>query len=383
MCLIPGDRRRRPRGPARGRHRPPAGGACDQVSERSWRGLVGYTCRVTVLPAGPAPVDDLGAVAALAARALGRRALGAERCARSNMNAVYFVRLAGGGEVAVRTTPAEWREYVALEVWALHRARTAGVSVPEVLAFELDPPDFPRPYLISRRVAGLPGDSAALTPGDLLACHRDLGRQAARLHAVRLAGFGELTPRPGTPPARLADDPDAFAGPHASLWARLTAGLEALEAKLPDDGRAWPWLERVRRRFEAHRSLFATERASLVHGDLQGKNLLVRDGRITAVLDFECAEAGDPVADFCPMDYWNRQDPARRRAQLEGYLEVAGAHASDAGGALAGVETKLALYELLYGLHRLRESRQWNHPAWAERAYADLARIAGQVDGGT
>jgi aminoglycoside phosphotransferase (APT) family kinase protein len=348
---------------------------------------VGYTCSVTspvtAIPAGPAPADDPEAVAALATRVLGRRALGAERCARSNFNAVYFVRLADGDEVAVRVTRAEWREGVALEAWALRCARQAGVAVPEVLAVGLDPPDFPRPYLITRRVAGLPGDSAELTQGELLTFHHDLGRQAARLHAVRLAGFGDLTPRGGTPAALLSvtsGGPGALVGPQASLWERLTIDLDDLEGKLPDDGRARPWLERVRRRFEAHRPLFAAERAALVHGDLQGKNLLVRGGRVAAVLDFECAEAGDPVQDFCPMDYWNRQDPARRRAQLEGYLEVAGATAAGPVGPLAGFEAKLALYGLLYGLHRLRESRTWNSQSWAERAYADLDRIAGHLD---
>jgi aminoglycoside phosphotransferase (APT) family kinase protein len=345
---------------------------------------MGYTCSVTspvtAIPAGPAPADEPEAVAALAARALGRRALGAERCARSNYNAVYFVRLADGDEVAVRVTRAEWREGVALEAWALRCAREAGVAVPEVLAVGLDPPDFPRPYLISRRVAGLPGDSAELTQGELLTYHRDLGRQAARLHAVRLAGFGELARRQRD--AAGPDAPGLFAGPHASLWERLTIELDDLEGKLPDDGRARTWLERVRRRFEAHRPRFAIERAALIHGDLQGKNLLVRGGRVAAVLDFECAEAGDPVQDFCPMDYWNRQNLARRRAQLAGYLEVAGPAAAGPGGQLAGFETKLALYGLLYGLHRLRESRKWNSPAWAERAYADLARIARQPEAG-
>lgn len=277
---------------------------------------VRYICAVTAIPAGPAPTDDPEAVAALIERALGHRARHPVRCERSNVNAVYFVRL-----------------------------------------------------------PGVPGDSATLTPGELLACHRDLGRQAARLHTVRLAGFGELARRPWTPDERLAGDPGAFVGPHASQWARLTAELEDLEGKLPDDGRARPLLERVQRRFEAHRPLFATGEARLVHGDLQGKNLLVQGGRVTAVLDFECAEAGDPVMDFCPMDYWNRQDPSRRRAQLEGYREEA--------GALAGFETKLALYELLYGLHRLRESREWERTAWAERAYADLARIGLQLDART
>ncbi|MGA4839199.1 aminoglycoside phosphotransferase family protein [Streptomyces sp. G45] len=47
-----------------------------------------------------------------------------------------------------------------------------------------------------------------------------------------------------------------------------------------------------------------------VHADLMPGNLLVRDGRLSAVIDFECAGAGDPACDLIPA--WNLL-PARAR----------------------------------------------------------------------
>src|SRR3546814_4085340 len=38
-----------------------------------------------------------------------------------------------------------------------------------------------------------------------------------------------------------------------------------------------------------------------VHGDVAAANLLVRDGRLAAVLDFGCAAVGDPACDTVPM----------------------------------------------------------------------------------
>jgi hypothetical protein len=35
-----------------------------------------------------------------------------------------------------------------------------------------------------------------------------------------------------------------------------------------------------------------------VHGDVTGSNLLVRDGRLAAVLDFGCSAVGDPACDL-------------------------------------------------------------------------------------
>lgn len=47
-----------------------------------------------------------------------------------------------------------------------------------------------------------------------------------------------------------------------------------------------------------------------VHGDLQGGNLIARDGRLVAVIDFGCLGVGDPAVDL--MVAWNLFDrPAR------------------------------------------------------------------------
>ena len=46
------------------------------------------------------------------------------------------------------------------------------------------------------------------------------------------------------------------------------------------------------------------------HGDLAAENLLVRDGRLTAVLDFGCLSVGDPTVDLIVA--WEVLDPTAR-----------------------------------------------------------------------
>jgi aminoglycoside phosphotransferase (APT) family kinase protein len=46
------------------------------------------------------------------------------------------------------------------------------------------------------------------------------------------------------------------------------------------------------------------------HGDLLPSNLLVRDGRLSAVLDFSCAGVGDPACDLMPA--WTVLTPGTR-----------------------------------------------------------------------
>jgi aminoglycoside phosphotransferase (APT) family kinase protein len=47
-----------------------------------------------------------------------------------------------------------------------------------------------------------------------------------------------------------------------------------------------------------------------IHGDLQGGNLLARDGRLVAVIDFGCLGAGDPACDL--LGAWHLFDAADR-----------------------------------------------------------------------
>lgn len=48
-----------------------------------------------------------------------------------------------------------------------------------------------------------------------------------------------------------------------------------------------------------------------IHGDLQGGNLLARDGRLSAVIDFGCLSTGDPACDL--QAAWNFFEPESRR----------------------------------------------------------------------
>jgi hypothetical protein len=58
-----------------------------------------------------------------------------------------------------------------------------------------------------------------------------------------------------------------------------------------------------------------------VHGDLTGSNLLVRDRRLSAVIDFGCTAIGDPASDLTVA--WTTFDgpsrePFRRKVEVDG-----------------------------------------------------------------
>jgi len=146
---------------------------------------------------------------------------------------------------------------------------------------------FPVPTPVARGAAGegyphewaiytwLDGEDAASVP-------LDLPRAAVDLAAL-LAALGRIDPAGGPPPGnrggplRPRDEPtraaiDALGD--AIDAAAVTAAWEAALAA-PEWDRPPVW----------------------IHGDLDARNLLVRDGRITGVLDWGCACVGDPACD--------------------------------------------------------------------------------------
>ena len=185
-----------------------------------------------------------------------------------------------------------------------HAAFAAGVPTPEPIACGAD-------FLLMRHLPGSAEPAIALAVADPDGLARALAEALARLHRVTPARLA--LPALGAPPVDAA----------AALRARYRAALD----RRP---RAHPVLEW---------GLRALEQApppapiALCHGDFRIGNLLVEDGRLAGVLDWEFARWSDPYEDlgwFC-VRYWRRHAWMReagglvaRDAFLAHYARAAG-----------------------------------------------------------
>ena len=94
-----------------------------------------------------------------------------------------------------------------------------------------------------------------------------------------------------------------------------------------------------------------------VHGDLDARNLLVRHGRLTAVVDFGCLGVGDPACDLAVA--W-KVLPAETRDIFRRALSVDDATWARARGwALSQAVIALAYYTLETNPVLVRESERW------------------------
>ena len=127
--------------------------------------------------------------------------------------------------------------------------------------------------------------------------------------AADLAGFltalGRVDATGGPPPGRH----NFFRGaPLATYEGEALEALDRLGAEVPRDAvmRAWQ---------DAMSTSWGRDPVWL-HGDVATGNLLVRDGRLGAVIDFGCSGVGDPACDTIAWTFLSGESRARFRREL-------------------------------------------------------------------
>lgn len=155
---------------------------------------------------------------------------------------------------------------IARDEFALLRiAHAHGLAVPRPVHLEESGGLFPTPVLVLEYVEG----KTEFAPADLTAYSTQAAGQLARIHAL-----------PALPALSFLPRQDSNVG---SRPARLDATLD--EGRIRDAlGAAWP--------------VPSVQQPVLLHGDYWPGNLLWRDGRLVAVIDWEDARLGDPLADL-------------------------------------------------------------------------------------
>ncbi len=225
---------------------------------------------------GESPPVDVRAARAMARRIIehhfGEKPKRTKHEAGGLSNFVFLVNHAECDFVVrISPDPAKINDFIK-EQWAMTKAREVGVPTPEIL--KVGNEVVPYPYMVSQRVAGR---AATFHPHreEIL---REMGRYAALINSVSTNGFG------GT-----------FDWSSNQLSLNATWG-EFLHKELKFEKRMQtlekqrmlspPRLKKLRTILE--RVAGSRHRATLNHGDIRLKNMIVDDdGCIAAVIDWE------------------------------------------------------------------------------------------------
>ncbi|MGH7121015.1 MAG: phosphotransferase family protein [Acetobacteraceae bacterium] len=165
----------------------------------------------------------------------------------------------------------------AAEFHVLQAMQRAGIAVPAPIALCTDPAVLGASFFVMQRVAGVADPRRLVRDDNLIPDRRAfgaaLGAELARIHAIRPPhpDLGFLGPPPDD---ALASRIDGF-----------RAALDHLAAPQPAIEWVLRWLERNRP---------PPNPMTLVHGDYRIGNIMVVEGKLAAVLDWEFTTWSDP-----------------------------------------------------------------------------------------
>jgi aminoglycoside phosphotransferase (APT) family kinase protein len=176
------------------------------------------------------------------------------------------------------------REYTVMRALA-----DSAVPVPGMVFFCEDESVLGAPFFLMEKVEGEvyrdADQTATLGPAAAAAISDSVAEVLARLHAIEPAavGLGEL------------GRPDGYLERQLRRW---TAAVDD-----SGDGTAIPGIEELSRSLQAE--LPEPAKAAIVHGDYRLDNVIVAGDKVAAVVDWEMATLGDPLADVGMLIcYW-------------------------------------------------------------------------------
>ena len=183
-----------------------------------------------------------------------------------------------GAELSVRLPTGDWyAEQVDKEQrWLPVLAPRLPLPIPVPVARGEPGSGYPYPWSVYRWLDGELASEARIA--DLLRFGTDL--------AGFLVALGRVDPTGGPPPGRHNFHRGA---PLATYEGEALEALDRLGAEVPRDA--------VLRAWDAAMSTSWDRDPVWFHGDVAVGNLLLRDGRLGAVIDFGCSGVGDPACD--------------------------------------------------------------------------------------
>lgn len=198
------------------------------------------------------------------------------------VNAIY--RLGDDLVLRLPRTPAHARPRPWLEhnhTWLAEVAPLLPLEVPGPVALGEPTDDYPFAWPVHRWIDGDSLGTVDLAGSEDAATR--LGELVRTLHASASPGPGDGAPRSAKAISRRTWDP---------VFRKTIEGVRGIDG-IDVDAAIAAW--------DATLSAAAWGRPAVwVHGDLLRDNLLARDGRLVAVIDWECWGAGEPALDLTP-----------------------------------------------------------------------------------
>lgn len=203
---------------------------------------------------------------------------------------IFFTLAHASGEseslVIRKDLPVDYTSNVDFEFPLLQHVFKAGFPVAEPLWLESDPRTFGGRFMVSRRVSGSTDISRwAGDPKAVDKFARQLAKTMVDLHSLKLEQLGYSAEVAARNAGQATLD-------EIERWYRVLVDNRAEREAYPIEEMAVAWLKA-----NIPQTLYSRP-ACLAHGDIGFHNMMIDDGKVTALLDWEFAHIGDPIEDL-------------------------------------------------------------------------------------
>lgn len=213
-------------------------------------------------------------------------------------NEVYDITLKDGQHVILRISNSGYPNFLQ-EKWAIDKVKKLGVPVPEIILIKyLTIEGKEKSLCLMEKVEGEPLERGNVDFDKLdLNLRRSLINQAgeilAKIHSVSTEGFGWIIGA-GKSAFKTSDE----------LLENFINQQEQFEKMAAEENIDKQLIVRAISIIRSFKGLYSKIKPHLNHGDYGHKHFMVKDNRITYILDWGGVRSDTPINDFAWWDYW-------------------------------------------------------------------------------
>jgi aminoglycoside phosphotransferase (APT) family kinase protein len=196
------------------------------------------------------------------------------------------------------------------EKWAVEQCDQVGVPVPRIVLLDRIEKDGSQYNIcVESKLPGTPLDEqegiSEFQRADLL---QQAGGVLSKIHSIPIDGFGQLDENgKGT----FASVQEIFTDPYINKEKMLGIARDTFFEN--------PIITRAFEIMESGASSYPSIEPKLIHKDFEPKHLLVENGIISGVIDFEMAEGGDPILDLARWHFFYKDSSYDVEEVIKGY----------------------------------------------------------------
>lgn len=270
-----------------------------------------------------------------------------EKVIAGEVNEVYDVSPETGNNLIVRISRNKNNRFLP-EKWAVEKCKEIGVPVPTILLVEdVETKSEKLHVCVEDKIEGFQFQTLIkkeeLTQDEIENITVQSGNLLSKIHGIRTKGFGNLNPQ-GVGEYKSWEEYMLKHNKKPNVLLSL-ARKSGVDEKLITSGL---------KILETNKPLYHNIQSRLAHTDYGTKHMLIKDGKINGILDFENVMASDIAYDFSWWNYFGENRPSVKWL-IEGYKEH--------GNLGKNFENRMHLIKIRIALNLLFYYTEAGHPS--------------------